>query len=100
MNLLTHGGVLMVVGYHGGDVSVRLSNLMAFAARAEGVWGCDPGLYPEVLDLVLSGKLDLASFTELFPMSEINVVIEKVHRHELTKRPVLVPDAAMMEDPR
>ena len=38
-------------------VEVRLSNLMAFDARAIGNWGCPPELYPAALDLVLEGKV-------------------------------------------
>ena len=92
--LLTHGAVLGVVGYHPGDVSVRLSNLMAFAARAEGTWGCLPGLYPEILDLVLSDKVRIDPFVEEHPMSAINTIFERLRRHELKKRPILVPDFA------
>ena len=33
-------------------VEVRLSNLMAFDARALGNWGCPPEYYPAALDLV------------------------------------------------
>ncbi|MHC4923740.1 MAG: 6-hydroxycyclohex-1-ene-1-carbonyl-CoA dehydrogenase [Planctomycetota bacterium] len=41
-NLLAHGGILSVVGFTPAKVEVRLSNLMAFDARAEGNWGCVP----------------------------------------------------------
>ena len=56
-SLLNHGGLLSVVGFHPGAVEIRLSNLMALAARAEGTWGCPPAKFPAVLDLVLSGKV-------------------------------------------
>lgn len=92
--LLTHGATLMVVGYHPGDVTIRLSNLMAFAAEARGVWGCPPEEFPAILDLVLSGRVALAPFTEFHPMSRIQDVFEKLHRHELDRRPVLLPDFA------
>ncbi len=93
-NLLTHGAYLGVVGYYPGDVTVRLSNLMAFAARAEGTWGCPPEQFPEVLDLVQSGKVALEPFVELHPMTSINTVFDRLKKHELRKRPVLVPDFA------
>jgi 6-hydroxycyclohex-1-ene-1-carbonyl-CoA dehydrogenase len=92
--LLTHGAVLGVVGYHAGDVTVRVSNLMAFAARAEGTWGCPPALFPEILDLVLSRKIAIDPFVELHPMSAINEVFEQLRRHALRRRPVLVPEPA------
>ena len=90
--LLTHGASLGVVGFHSGDVTVRLSNLMAFAARAEGTWGCPPDLFPEVLDLVLSRRVAVDPFVELHPMSTINDVFDKLRRHALRRRPVLIPE--------
>ena len=90
--LLNHGAWLGVVGYHPGDVTVRLSNLMAFDARCEGNWGCLPERYPEVLDLVLSGRVRLEPFVETFPLEQVNDVLERLRRHELRRRPVLLPD--------
>ncbi len=91
-SLLTFGSVLGVVGFTMDAVSVRLSNLMAFDAKAVGNWGCDPDLYPEVLEWVRSGRLQIAPFVERFPMSQINTVFERVHRREIDKRPILIPD--------
>lgn len=91
-SLLTFGAVLAVVGYTLDTVTVRLSNLMAFDARAQGVWGCLPEHYPAVLDLVLSGRVQVMPFIERRPMSEINAVFTALSKHELTNRPVLVPD--------
>ena len=53
--LLVHGATLCVVGFTMDKVEVRLSNLMAFDARAIGNWGCPPEYYPAALDLVLDG---------------------------------------------
>lgn len=91
-SLLTHGATLSVVGFTMDTLELRLSNLMAFDARALGNWGCDPKYYPEVLALVQQGNIQLAPFVETFPLREINSVFERVHRRELDKRPVLVPD--------
>jgi 6-hydroxycyclohex-1-ene-1-carbonyl-CoA dehydrogenase len=91
-SLLTFGATLCVVGYATLPVSVRLSNLMAYDARAIGNWGCLPELYPVALDLVLSGAVKIAPYVERFPMSSIGEVFERFHRGELDRRPVLVPD--------
>lgn len=90
--LLTFGATLSVVGFHPGDVTVRLSNLMAFSARAIGTWGCLPEHFPAVLELVLAGKVAIEPFIERHPMSRINEVFERLKNHELKKRPVLIPD--------
>jgi 6-hydroxycyclohex-1-ene-1-carbonyl-CoA dehydrogenase len=91
-SLLTFGATLSVVGFTIDMVELRLSNLMAFDARAIGNWGCHPDYYPEVLELVRKGKIKLAPFVETFSLSEINSIFERAHRRELDKRPILVPD--------
>lgn len=92
-SLLVHGATLGVVGFTMDKVEVRLSNLMAFDARALGNWGCPPSGYPAALDLVLAGKVDVRSFIEPHPLAEINRVFAAVHHKEITRRAVLVPDA-------
>jgi 6-hydroxycyclohex-1-ene-1-carbonyl-CoA dehydrogenase len=89
--LLVHGATLSVVGFTMDKVEVRLSNLMAFDARAIGNWGCPPELYPAALDLVLDGKVNVKSFVEPRPLSEINHVFEAVHHREIKRRAVLIP---------
>ncbi|MCW5634093.1 MAG: 6-hydroxycyclohex-1-ene-1-carbonyl-CoA dehydrogenase [Rubrivivax sp.] len=90
-NLLVHGATLAVVGFTMDKVEVRLSNLMAFDARAIGNWGCPPELYPAALDLVLDGKVRIAPFVQTHPLADINHVFHAVHARETTRRPVLVP---------
>jgi 6-hydroxycyclohex-1-ene-1-carbonyl-CoA dehydrogenase len=89
--LMNHGATLCVVGFTMDKVEVRLSNLMAFHARALGNWGCPPELYPAALDLVLGGRVKVAPFVERHPLDEINQVFEAVHHGELKRRAVLVP---------
>ncbi len=91
--LLVHGATLSVVGFTLDKVELRLSNLMAFDARAFGNWGCPPELYPSALELVLDGKVQVKPFVEHRPLDEINAVFDAVHRHELKRRAVLVPTA-------
>lgn len=90
--LLTFGATLSVVGFTMDKVELRLSNLMAFHARALGNWGCLTELYPAALDLVLDGKIALAPFVERHPLGEINEVFAAAHGHKLTKRAILVPN--------
>ncbi|MFO1293077.1 MAG: 6-hydroxycyclohex-1-ene-1-carbonyl-CoA dehydrogenase [Rubrivivax sp.] len=90
-NLLVHGATLAVVGFTMDKVELRLSNLMAFDARALGNWGCPPELYPAALDLVLDGGVKLAPFVETHPLADINRVFHAVHAREITRRAVLVP---------
>jgi 6-hydroxycyclohex-1-ene-1-carbonyl-CoA dehydrogenase len=89
--LLVHGATLSVVGFTMDRVEVRLSNLMAFDARAIGNWGCPPEFYPAALDLVLDGRVKLAPFVETHPLDEINHVFHAVHAREITRRAVMVP---------
>ena len=64
---------------------------MAFDARALGNWGCPPEFYPQALDLVLDGKVQIAPFVETHPLDDINQVFEAVHGRTITRRAVLVP---------
>ena len=89
--LLVHGATLSVVGFTMDKVELRLSNLMAFDARAIGNWGCPPEQYPAALELVLEGKVKVKPFVEPLPLKDINRVFEAVHQREISKRAVLVP---------
>ena len=89
--LINHGATLGVVGFTMDKVEIRLSNLMAFHARAIGNWGCPPELYPQALELVLNGRVKVAPFVEKHPLTDINQVFEAVHSGALKRRAVLVP---------
>lgn len=89
--LMVHGATLSVVGFTMAKVEIRLSNLMAFHARALGNWGCLPEHYPAALDLVLDGKVELKAFVEQKPLSEINSVFDAVHQQKMQRRAILVP---------
>lgn len=90
--LLGHGGYLSVVGFTPKKVELRLSNLMAFDATAEGVWGCLPELYPPIVDLVLAGKVALDPFIEYRPLSTVNDVFEDLHAGKISRRVILLPE--------
>ena len=90
-SLLGYGATLMVVGFTMEAVSLRLSNLMAFDARALGNWGCAPELYPALLEKVLGGRIDVVANTVLRPLSEVENVLDDVRAHRLDRRAVLVP---------
>lgn len=91
-SLLTYTSTLSIVGFTMDKLNVRLSNLMAFDAKIIGTWGCKPELYPEVVDLIATGKLDIKDFVQTFPMSSINEVFKNTLNHKYDKRSVLVPD--------
>jgi 6-hydroxycyclohex-1-ene-1-carbonyl-CoA dehydrogenase len=90
-NLLVHGATLSVVGFTMDRVEIRLSNLMAFDARAIGNWGCPPEQYPAALELVLQGKVQVAPFVQAHPLADINAIFAAVHRHDIRARVVLQP---------
>jgi len=91
--LLGHGGYLAVVGFTPRKLELRLSNLMAFDATAQGNWGCPPEHYPAIVDLVLSGKLALSPFVERRPMASINATFADVHERRVSRRIVLTPES-------
>jgi len=90
--LVGHGGYLSVVGFTPKKIEIRLSNLMAFDATAEGVWGCLPEHYPPIVDLVLDGKIVLDPFIEYRPLPTINEVFEDLHAGRISRRVILTPE--------
>ncbi|HYJ34207.1 MAG TPA: 6-hydroxycyclohex-1-ene-1-carbonyl-CoA dehydrogenase [Candidatus Binatia bacterium] len=89
--LLGTAGILMVVGFTLDKVQLRLSNLMAFDATAQGTWGCRPELYPEALRMVTSGRVTLHPFIERHPLRDGPEVVRRVADHEIQKRAILEP---------
>lgn len=91
-NLITFTSTMSIVGFTMDKPDVRLSNLMAFDAKLIGTWGCKPELYPEVVDLIATDKLNIDPFIELFPLSKINEVFKNTLAHKYKRRSILVPD--------
>lgn len=89
--LLGPGAWLGVVGFTPARVELRLSNLMAFDATAQGTWGCLPEHYPAIVDLVLSGRVALEPFLEKRPLASINETFTDLHAGRASRRIVLVP---------
>lgn len=93
-SLLDYGSHLGVVGYAPKEVPLRLSNLMAFDAVAQGNWGCPPEHYPAALRMVLDGKVILGPFVERHPLKEAPAVLEAATHHNLRRRAILEPRAS------
>jgi 6-hydroxycyclohex-1-ene-1-carbonyl-CoA dehydrogenase len=83
---------LVICGYGMQKNEYQLSRLMAFDGDILGSWGCLPKYYPEVLKMVLDGKVKIEPFIEIRPMSQIAKAFEDGHKGGLDKRIVLVPD--------
>ncbi len=91
--LLARAATLVQVGFSAKPVELRFSNLMAFDATVHGTWGCPPEAYPDVLNLIWQGKIQLAPFCELAPMSQLNQALADMAAHKLEKRMILDPRA-------
>jgi len=91
-NLMSFASTVSIVGFTLDKLEVRLSNLMAFDSSLIGTWGCKPELYPEVLELVAQGKIQIEPFVQVFPLSQINEIFKDTLEHKYNKRSVLVPD--------
>ncbi len=92
LELLSFIGKLLICGFGMQKNEYSLSRLMAFDADILGSWGCLPKYYPEVLDLVLKGKIEIEPFIETRPMSQIKQAFEDAHKGGLARRIVLTPD--------
>ena len=92
LELLSFIGKLLICGFGMQKNEYAMSRLMAFDADILGSWGCLPKYYPEVLDLVLKGKIEVEPFIETRPMSQIQEAFEQAHKGGLLKRIILTPD--------
>jgi len=90
-SLLGFGGTLAIIGFTMARLEVRLSNLMAFDASMFGIWGCDPILYPTVLEWIGAGKIKVSPYVEKHSLEDINDVFDAAHAGKLLKRAVMVP---------
>jgi 6-hydroxycyclohex-1-ene-1-carbonyl-CoA dehydrogenase len=89
--MLVHGATLCVVGYTRDKTQLRLSNLMAFDAQAIGNWGCDPALYPDIVELARNGQIQLVPHTDLQPLHQVARVLDEAHHGCGGRRVVLIP---------
>ncbi|NMB41205.1 MAG: 6-hydroxycyclohex-1-ene-1-carbonyl-CoA dehydrogenase [Firmicutes bacterium] len=92
LQMVSFVGKMLVVGYGMHTVEYMFSRLMAFDAEIIGTWGCLPEYYPEVLKMVLDGKIKVEPLVELRPMSQIEQAFKDSHSGKLMKRVVLTPD--------
>lgn len=92
LTLLGFTGKLVVVGFGLAKIEYAIGRLMAFDADIIGTWGCLPEYYPIVLDMVLSGKINIEAFVEIRPMSSIAETFSEAHKTPPMKRIVLTPD--------
>jgi 6-hydroxycyclohex-1-ene-1-carbonyl-CoA dehydrogenase len=92
LGLLGFIGKLAVVGFGMQKNTYSMSRLMAFDADVIGTWGCLPKYYPNVLEMVQDGRIQIDPLHELRPMSTIKQAFEEAHSGTLMKRIVLTPD--------
>jgi 6-hydroxycyclohex-1-ene-1-carbonyl-CoA dehydrogenase len=90
-SLLPPAGTLGIIGFTMDKPDIRLSNLMALDATAFGSWGCSPRHYQQAVDLVLSGRIQVAPFVERQPLASGAHFFEAAHG---ARRVVLVPPFA------
>ncbi|BBO77824.1 alcohol dehydrogenase [Desulfosarcina widdelii] len=93
LSLLGFTGKLIIVGFNTAKVEYSISRLMAFDAEIIGTWGSFPGYYPIVMDMALSGRINIDNFVETRPMSSIVETFDEIHHTgSPEKRIVLIPD--------
>lgn len=91
-SLLTPAATLMVIGFTLARTELRLSNLMALDATAQGTWGCKPELYPDALRLITSHAITLQPFIESHSLNDAPAVLERVAQHQIKRRAILIPN--------
>jgi alcohol dehydrogenase, propanol-preferring len=82
-NLLRKGGRLVVIGFSHEAVPINAAKLMFYELELVGSLGCGAGLYPEIVTLVASGRIDLEPIVSgTFPLDRINEGFDRLRRGE------------------
>ena len=82
-NLIRKGGRLVVIGFASEPVTINAGKVMFYELEIVGSLGCGGGEYPEIVALVESGRIDLATVVSgALPLAEINAGFERMRRGE------------------
>ena len=82
-SLVRRGGRCCVIGYTDEPVGISAARLMYYELELVGSLGCGAGLYPEILHLVESGRLQLEPIVSgTLPLAEINDAFDRMRRGE------------------
>ncbi len=82
-DLLRRGGRLCVIGFSHQDVSLSAAKIMFYELDVVGSLGCGGSLYPEIIDLVREGRLNLDPIVSgTLPLSDINEGFDRMRRGE------------------
>jgi 6-hydroxycyclohex-1-ene-1-carbonyl-CoA dehydrogenase len=82
-NLLRKGGRLVVIGFSQEAVPINAAKLMFYELELVGSLGCGAGLYPEIVGLVASGRIDLEPIVSgTLPLDRINEGFDRLRRGE------------------
>ncbi len=81
--LLRRGGRLCVIGYSHENATLSAARLMYYELEIVGSLGCGGGEYPEIIDLVRAGRLQLDPIvTGCLPLDHINDGFDRLRRGE------------------
>ena len=82
-SLLRKGGRLCLIGYSDRPVSISAARLMFFELEIVGSLGCGGGDYPEIVELVRQGTLQLDPVVSgTVPLEEIETGFDRLRRGE------------------
>ena len=82
-NLIRKGGRLVVIGFSPDPAPINVAKLMFYELELVGSLGCGAGLYPEIVDLVASGRIALEPIVSgTFPLDRINEGFDRLRRGE------------------
>jgi 6-hydroxycyclohex-1-ene-1-carbonyl-CoA dehydrogenase len=81
--LLRRGGRLCVIGYSHEDVTLSAAKLMFYELEVVGSLGCGGGEYPEIIELVRTGRIQLDPIISgTVPLDDINDGLDRLRRGE------------------
>lgn len=82
-SLLRKGARMCVIGYSHEPVTLSAAKLMYYELQVMGSLGCGAGDYPDILHLLVSGRLTLEPIVSgTIPLADINAGFDRLRRGE------------------
>jgi 2-desacetyl-2-hydroxyethyl bacteriochlorophyllide A dehydrogenase len=89
-NTVTKGGEVAVIGFTLDNVTLRAGSFMGLQKRVGGSWGCPTRLFPQVVDLVESGQLDLdVLVSRVYELEDIEQAFKDLEGGKIVGRAVI-----------
>lgn len=89
-NTVARGGEVGVIGFTLDQVALRAGNFMGLQKRIGGSWGCPTRLFPEIVELLEGGGIDLGVLvSKFYDLAQVEQAFTDLERGNIVGRAVI-----------